>query len=92
LVYSVDLREVPFEAMSYRRKYPRQFVGWRCRTCGCAGITGAKDMENLIRGIRRHHNEKSPGCDFSRENVAIHEPHASSTESNVAYQPGLIPA
>ena len=78
--------------MSYRRKYPRQFVGWRCRTCGCAGITGAKDMENLIRGIRRHHNEKNPDCEFSRENVAIHEPHSSSSESNVAFHPGLIPA
>jgi hypothetical protein len=49
-------------------------------------------MENLIRGIRRHHNEKSPGCEFSRENVAIHEPHASAYESNVAHHPSLIPA
>ena len=63
--------------MSYRRKFPRKFISWHCKNCGSTGITGGKDELNLIRGICRHHHEKSRNCRFRRKNIEIHRPHAT---------------
>ena len=64
-----------YTVMSYRRKYPRQFVAWSCQSCGSKGITGGKDEVNLIRSIWRHHHAKNRCCRFHRKSVKVHDYH-----------------